>query len=144
MISCTILQAETQRGKQNNETQGAHTMTTAKAMHTPGPWKIVTAWPYEVRKGDGATCHRIADCRDYNCIAYTKENEANARLIAAAPDLLSALKKIVEGGMPLNPQLLDAFRDEPSAAFNDRKSKYLREWKTFNIATSAISQAEGK
>jgi len=67
--------------------------------HTPGPW--VT----KHRKGDGAYCHTEVYSDLHGGIAtcdWTPENlgngvtgtyrEANARLIAAAPDLLAALQ----------------------------------------------------
>lgn len=64
--------------------------TEAKARHTPGPWNtnLGVVWP-----GDSSG----------NPIAYLNghcrklaEDEANARLIAAAPDLLEALKEIMD------------------------------------------------
>jgi UDP-3-O-acyl-N-acetylglucosamine deacetylase len=51
---------------------------------TPGPWrveKIHDLWT-EIRSGHGISNTMIADC----------VSEANARLIAAAPDLLAALQ----------------------------------------------------
>lgn len=65
--------------------------------HTPGPWFAVGGW-VEVERDDIAD---ICSCcpedfgqehigRNY------KEVMANARLIAAAPELLSALKEIVQ------------------------------------------------
>lgn len=63
--------------------------------HTPGPWVD--------RKPDSVGGSRIyADCKGGVLIAtlgYMRdknESEANARLIAAAPDLLSALKLLLD------------------------------------------------
>lgn len=60
--------------------------------HTPGPWKcpditldIITA----DRKQSIAVCHRSVDG---NYKPGLQEAKANARLIAAAPELLEALK----------------------------------------------------
>lgn len=58
--------------------------------HTPGPW--VREPEYE---GDPATFvhakgRAIADCHN----GYGEEDEDNARLIAAAPELLAALKAL--------------------------------------------------
>ncbi len=59
--------------------------------HTPGPWKAEpfaggwNVWPISSKKPDGSA---IA----YDC------TEADARLIAAAPDLLAALLALVERG----------------------------------------------
>jgi len=75
---------------------------------TPGPWEIA---PYNglytrfIVAGEGCL---VADCwplvepyyRDSNDRRYKsprKPNEANARLIAAAPELLNALKGMLEG-----------------------------------------------
>ena len=55
--------------------------------HTPGPWTADYNKPYDqwwVSQFDG------------NPVATTKQ-EPNAHLIAAAPDLLAALKEIVAG-----------------------------------------------
>jgi hypothetical protein len=60
------------------------------AGHTPGPW-IYTRNPENTRWIiDGAPARAIA------CTAgYEPNNEANARLIAAAPELLEALTGII-------------------------------------------------
>jgi hypothetical protein len=60
--------------------------------HTPGPWKAISPHP-----GQWAICKEshqkhleswtVAYVRDFQ-----KQDEANARLIAAAPELLEALK----------------------------------------------------
>ena len=62
-------------------------MSTDKAVaHTPGPWQS------ERKKVFASSPIAFAD--DYN--KSEPEAYANARLIAAAPDLLAALKKIAE------------------------------------------------
>lgn len=53
--------------------------------HTPGPW-ILTGNAGQVY---GLDSRKVSDCG--NC-AVNLENHANARLIAAAPELLGALK----------------------------------------------------
>lgn len=59
--------------------------------HTPGPWKhdgeIIYSGNYTLNNGwtNHATIAKVEDRANW---------EANARLIAAAPDLLDALKKI--------------------------------------------------
>lgn len=59
----------------------------SEAKHTPGPWR-----------GD---CEIIGNSRVVAttawCSGFKEEDEANARLIAAAPDLLAALKRITAG-----------------------------------------------
>lgn len=61
--------------------------------HTPGPWEIHQRWPNyhgaEIRAGNIS----LADLR---CNGHNERHgEANARLIAAAPELLDALQKLV-------------------------------------------------
>jgi len=62
------------------------------AKHTPGPWSI-----YSITfKG----YHQIACAqggRVCQVVPFKDEYKANARLIAAAPDLLEALKSMCEG-----------------------------------------------
>lgn len=56
------------------------------AKHTPGPWAVISG---EVcAAGYGAIAHCDRDNRNTKPV----ERDANARLIAAAPDLLEALK----------------------------------------------------
>lgn len=64
--------------------------------HTPGPWVVrhLTGFPIMIATqpdfdGFGVP---VADCSKRNLPA---EAEANARLIAAAPDLLAALESLV-------------------------------------------------
>ena len=54
------------------------------AKHTPGPWTLLIARArIEVRTSPEA------------CYAFSLSDEANARLIAAAPELLEALKGLL-------------------------------------------------
>lgn len=53
--------------------------------HTPGPWRLELA-------NSGA---RIAADKDTHICAALAGNRANARLIAAAPEMLAALKEVV-------------------------------------------------
>jgi hypothetical protein len=57
--------------------------------HTPGPWKT-NGDPY-VSTADGKRSIAFCDTRQAH------EDRANARLIAAAPELLSALRQIERG-----------------------------------------------
>jgi hypothetical protein len=73
-----------------NEQQVARpTDSRAESSHTPGPWKA-----------DGLTVESITHgniCL-VNLARPKGPTEANLRLIAAAPDLLAALRKIVSDG----------------------------------------------
>ena len=60
--------------------------------HTPGPW---TAFQDPMRRWTiGNVTHRICDMWGSSPAFFTDEDAANARLIAAAPDTLAALKKL--------------------------------------------------
>lgn len=67
-----------------------------QAKHTHGPWEVESHY-----SPDGSDlvilhdqCTVIADCRNQCGVRDCDEAEANARLIAAAPDLLEALERI--------------------------------------------------
>jgi hypothetical protein len=75
----------------------------SKAQHTPGPWKIQDAGPNSgniirfeiVWTANGTDFHSICEIEDSTVDAKDKKaaarmDEANARLIAAAPALLAA------------------------------------------------------
>ncbi len=67
-------------------------MKTKTPKHTPGPWH------YFPDDHDGFEGPSVQS--GFGLVVYTlepgEENEANARLIAAAPDLLAALRYMVE------------------------------------------------
>jgi hypothetical protein len=68
--------------------------TTAKATHTPGPWYCHDdGFVYSEATDANGTPYRICDphCDEG---PDPDEREANARLIAASPDLLAALKEM--------------------------------------------------
>ena len=59
--------------------------------HTPGPWHVPKDIP-------GPDKWMVADCCGI-IRRSTDEEKANAHLIAAAPDMLAALKQIMEEGI---------------------------------------------
>lgn len=72
--------------------------------HTPGPWNVLfddtggpfTGWP-SVEASDELDCsivHRAGFKQEYWGDLSQREAIANARLIAAAPDLLDALESV--------------------------------------------------
>ncbi|MCW7544863.1 hypothetical protein N7I30_13730 [Aurantimonas litoralis] len=77
---------------------------TTEAKHTPGPWLIregfstdtLEVYPRRDGKPEIGSWAELATVRsDYgNGDGDTAEGEANARLIAAAPDLLAALESL--------------------------------------------------
>ena len=103
--------------------------------HTPGPWigagpsfgdplpryttSIMTEWEHE---DDG-----FIEICEFPFHHHDDENEANARLIAAAPDLLEALK-LCEGNI--------------KSLLASAHPKVYGEWLTF--VSAAIAQATGE
>ena len=75
--------------------------------HTPGPWEINTrATPFQ--------CHVVSqpDAHGIREIFYSGNNDANARLIAAAPALLAALENILRNYVTLKRSIhTDEFGD---------------------------------
>lgn len=63
--------------------------------HTPGPWRDIDG--QEVHAGK-AEDRLICQCH----AGFYEERWANARLIAAAPAMLDALKRIADGQWPMN------------------------------------------
>ena len=66
--------------------------TKMKTKHTPGPWRVYS---------DGATTYVVTagKLRESDCIAtVSKGKEYRAALIAAAPDMLAALKRVAKWG----------------------------------------------
>lgn len=75
---------------------------------TPGPWIVADGWPGEMEKkittddrDDSAT---VAICQmDVDFIGpIGEEQEANARLIAAAPELYAAVENLIAAITPLH------------------------------------------
>jgi len=94
--------------------------------HTPGPWY---EWAGSIRRdnGDDSTCVvaelRTPYRRGVRLVRGEEESQANARLIAAAPDLLAALIKARETmnhmGDALNEMDAVLEEDEPHFAAFD-------------------------
>jgi len=99
--------------------------------HTPGPWHVGKSpenclWVYDNTKEGYA----VANTRTYHDVYGRAEREANARLIAAAPDLYEFAKAVCElGESQLEAMDLSLARDtlRTSAA----------------LALAAIGKAEG-
>ena len=70
----------------------------AALQHTPGPWGCIDtsyhAHDYRLTRPDGRPLPLVIVANDHS------EQRANARLIAAAPDLLAALTAIASGDVP--------------------------------------------
>ena len=98
--------------------------------HTPGPWlqshreNVHGMWSTQVYDSAGVTIADLAWYAVVNGNVVTTAREANARLIAAAPELLACLKALVLSAHPS--------RAEHPAMF--------RAWQ---VAHAAIAKAEG-
>lgn len=77
--------------------------------HTPGPWYVFHSAHRGRVDDDGPGAFSIGDaqtaysanilCSRYQWPERAEEMKANARLIAAAPDLLEALQSILDDGL---------------------------------------------
>lgn len=95
-----------------------------KQKHTPGPWEVASPAMTSDR------CVRDVAHREWICGPIdgntVTESAANARLIAAAPDLLAALRRVME--------IIDAGDDLSNEAFYGVEHAQFR---------AAIARAEG-
>lgn len=71
-----------------------------KTKHTPGPWAIgknhdAESEDFIIRQGDDPDSPAIASAFVDHIGLTEEESMANARLIAAAPELLAALERLV-------------------------------------------------
>ena len=63
--------------------------------HTKGPWEAHNG-EVTTQQIDGRSFRRIAAVQDYGMGSQREVDEDNARLIAAAPELLEALRQFVD------------------------------------------------
>lgn len=96
--------------------------------HTPGPWAVggddglIWVTPPDTRQ------NVICDLQPRDADSFTEEDEANARLIAAAPDLLLAIKLLYRA--------TDHYDPEPS--------KLGALLAAIEATKAAVAKAEGK
>lgn len=81
--------------------------------HTPGPWRLEnhSGYRFLFKINSGAKGHPLGVTFQPIAGLSDRENEANARLIASAPDMLDALQAIV-----------DAFGDQDSILIDQCKA----------------------
>lgn len=98
--------------------------------HTPGPWMVAEKFNCaDVRAVNGPY---VASCNVSMAIDW-KEKEANARLIAAAPELLEVLQSAVTCGMV------------PSSTAADGGANKHSEWvRVADQIRAAINKATGE
>jgi hypothetical protein len=85
--------------------------------HTPGPWQVKPS-NNEITNADHGRLP-FAIVAGYTLIGATYENGKDARLIAAAPDLLKAAKTIMEN--------LDGMAGEVTAGYHESIIAPLRD-----------------
>lgn len=100
-------------------------MTTTQTKHTEGPWHIGVRQPASDKFIYGPKGEEVADCD--RLTNFPDENLGNARLIAAAPELLEACKYALE------------CLEELQSEIDPESSGYGR-WKQLK---EAIAKAEG-
>lgn len=74
--------------------------------HTPSPWRIVRGNGNPLIETDGLTVAEVLD----DCHPDMDQLEANARLIAASPDLLAALIDLYDATTDGRPEVIRAAR----------------------------------
>jgi hypothetical protein len=82
----------------------------SESKFTKGPWEVNTLAGRpnsEVFSGDDVL---ICDCRATNVVMEPEEIEANAHLIAAAPDMYEALKRVMENKWEPDKYLLNVLQ----------------------------------
>lgn len=103
--------------------------------HTPGPWTIGgddgAIWIQSPVSSDNVICDLVG--RDADCLAV--EDEANARLIAAAPELLAALKAV---------DLVWERQNLPTNAVHGPDCLGDDEHEAWGLVITAIAKAEGR
>ena len=101
-------------------------MNTNETKHTPGPWKAVGLTVCQVPPGGREIIFGAHNTRSGD----KDERQANARLIAAAPELLEALREFVS----LMPSAEGLGGHAPIGAFQI----------VADLARAAIAKAEGR
>lgn len=96
--------------------------------HTPGPWEIAQTKSANLFITNATG--KLSVCNSVNG-ASSAEETANARLIAAAPDLLEAFQRIA------------AIADKEPSNLHEAQVLRYSSW-VFDIARAAIAKATGK
>lgn len=80
------------------------------AQHTPGPWRINPCFQTMISNcEDGDDSADICEVSEWTP-EFWDERDANARLIAAAPELLEALEKAIHARVIRDGDVVDTMR----------------------------------
>lgn len=88
----------------------------AEFKHTPGPWKVFPEESSTMVYCDDCLGSRVADCSAQHTILQPEERKANAKLIAAAPDMFEVIKQLYDWAQanqifgPIYPKLEAAYK----------------------------------
>ena len=88
--------------------------TETKTVHTPGPWRLSKHQRFDVYADTPPAGLRFIGTTYGNGDMpphIAREDEANARLIAAAPDLLEACRLAIADGFELTDKTVDALHN---------------------------------
>lgn len=86
-------------------------------MHTPGPWSYTENIEACIAFGT-ADGWEVGSAEHETGVAFVPGSEANARLIAAAPDMLEALETIASGDIVICKPLQQIAREAIAKAKN--------------------------
>lgn len=113
-------------------------------MHTPGEWKVIIG-----KRNDAKHAEHVAYIETKTreiCVIYGDEDqEANTRLIAAAPDLLTALKDVRAAAAAMARVISQAV-EAKADIMDDLEDEFIRSGvlNGFGVrADAAIARAEG-
>jgi hypothetical protein len=113
-----------------------------KTTHTPGPWRLGKPfngfiWGPDPTRGDQSGANwPLAEILPYrNGQRCTEEDEANARLIASAPELLEALENLITECQKARPYIV--------LSDDDGMAAYSATAKSIQSARAAIAEATG-
>jgi hypothetical protein len=107
--------------------------------HTPGPWSVVLNGDFHRIKVNGSTVYSVADVTspDYQCISPPRHCVDDLLLMAAAPEMLAALKRVVDqANCAMDYSGVDAEHTLKRAMERISKAKCVCE--------TAIAKAEGR
>lgn len=119
------------------------------AQHTPGPWSVeadtrteVDSFSVERTEREYVAGYNIASASGeiVGCEGILPDGEANARLIAAAPEILAVL-------VAAEAQLVACYGEPPAALDTEtamRQPTRVAAWATIEKARAAIAKAEGR
>lgn len=110
-----------------------------KTKHTPGPWKATRDPRTEYNYTIGCKKGILAFTDSAGCSLTPEEIEANARLIAAAPDLLAALQALTGNKHVSLGDLVYTVRENEGKGWD---GKWVKAWgNAVKLAATAIAKA---